>query len=195
MPTHYRRHLPHLHPPGAALFLTMRLAGSLPQVVVDEFQNDSADVLSQRQRFARYEQQLETGGYGPTWLGQPAVATLILAGLHHQAANGCYELLAACVMPNHLHCVLRLPDAGTTPFFRVQQRFKSVTALQANRYLAQSGRFWQDETYDHIIREGQPDALLRAIRYTAYNPVKAGLCQQWEDWPATFVADEWREQL
>ena len=69
MPTHYRRHLPHLHPPGAALFLTMRLAGSLPQVVVDEFQNDSADVLSQRQRFARYEQQLETGGYGPTWLG------------------------------------------------------------------------------------------------------------------------------
>ncbi|GAA4053016.1 hypothetical protein GCM10022409_44960 [Hymenobacter glaciei] len=195
MPTHYRRHLPHLHPPGAALFLTMRLAGSLPQALVDELRADAADGLSQRQRFARYEQQLEAGGYGPTWLSQPAVAVLVLAGLHHQATNGCYALLAACAMPNHLHCVLRLPDTSSTPFFRVLQRFKSYTALQANRQLAQSGRFWQDETYDHIIREGQPDALLHAIRYTAYNPVKASLCQQWEEWPATFVADEWRELL
>ena len=195
MPTHYRRHLPHLHPPGAALFLTMRLAGSLPQTLVEGLKAETTEPLSQRQRFARFEQQLETGGYGPTWLDQPAIAALVLAGLLHQAASGCYELMAACAMPNHLHCVLRLPDSNSAPFHRVLQRFKSVTAIQANRCLARSGRFWQDETYDHVIREGQPDALLRAIRYTAYNPVKAGLCQSWKEWHATFVADEWYELL
>jgi len=26
----YRRHLPHLQPPGAILFITFRLAGSIP---------------------------------------------------------------------------------------------------------------------------------------------------------------------
>ena len=27
---HYRRNLPHLQPPGATLFVTFRLAGSIP---------------------------------------------------------------------------------------------------------------------------------------------------------------------
>lgn len=34
----YQRHLPHWQPPGATLFVTLRLAGSLPQTVIDELQ-------------------------------------------------------------------------------------------------------------------------------------------------------------
>ena len=30
----YRRHLPHMQPPGASIFVTGRLAGSLPQEVI-----------------------------------------------------------------------------------------------------------------------------------------------------------------
>ena len=150
----------------------------------------AADLPSQRQRFASYEQQLETGSYGPTWLLQPAVTTLVLAGLRQQAASGHYELLAACAMPNHLHVVLRLPVVGQEPFYRAMQRFKSATAVLANRELGRNGRFWQDESYDHVVREGHPEALIRAIRYTVYNPVKAGLCQQWQ---GTYLAEEWQE--
>jgi REP element-mobilizing transposase RayT len=171
----------------------MRLAGSLPQAVLEELRTPAADLLSQRQRFASYEQQLETGGYGPTWLRQPAVVELVLAGLRQQSANGHYELLAACAMPNHLHVVLRLPLAGEQTFYRVMQRFKSATAVLANRVVGRNGRFWQDESYDHVVREGQPEALARAIRYTVYNPVKAGLCQRWQKWQGTYLAEEWQE--
>ena len=34
----YRRHLPHQQPAGATLFITFRLAGSLPRVVIDQLQ-------------------------------------------------------------------------------------------------------------------------------------------------------------
>ena len=170
----------------------MRLAGSLPQAIIAEILEAPADY---RQQFARFEAQLETGGAGPTWLDQPAVTELILAGLHQQHSNGHYELLAACAMPNHLHIVLRLPDVPTEPFLRVMQRFKSATGVQANRLLGRSGRFWQHETFDHAIRESQPEALLKAIRYTTHNPVKARLCAHWQKWGGTYVAAEWHELL
>lgn len=32
----YQRHLPHYQPPGATLFITFRLAGSLPRALVEE---------------------------------------------------------------------------------------------------------------------------------------------------------------
>ncbi len=171
----------------------MRLAGSLPQTVLEDVRTSAADLPSQCQRFASYEQQLETGSYGPTWLRQPVVAALVLAGLRQQAANGHYELTAACAMPNHLHVVLRLPLASPEAFYRVLQRFKSTTAVLANRALGRNGRFWQDESYDHVVREGQPEALARAVRYTVHNPVKAGLCSQWQAWEGTYLAQEWHE--
>ena len=98
-------------------------------------------------------------------------------------------------MPNHLHVVLRLPELPSEPFFRVLQRFKSATALGANRQLGRTGKFWQEETYDHAVRENQSDALVRVVRYTAHNPVKAGLCSAWHKWAGTYVAPEWQELM
>ena len=47
--------------------------------------------------------------------------------------------------------------------------------------LGRNGRFWQEESYDHIIRD---EAELNRIRqYILYNPVKAGLVDNPEDWP------------
>jgi hypothetical protein len=36
----YRRNLPHLQPAGATLFVTFRLAGSLPKAVVEQWQQE-----------------------------------------------------------------------------------------------------------------------------------------------------------
>ena len=50
---------------------------------------------------------------------------------------------------------------------------KKYTALRANRLLRRSGAFWQDESYDHVIRDdGELD---RTIWYVLQNPVQAGL--------------------
>jgi hypothetical protein len=36
----YHRHLPHWQPPDATLFVTFRLAGSLPQTVIEELRKE-----------------------------------------------------------------------------------------------------------------------------------------------------------
>jgi alanyl-tRNA synthetase len=55
--------------------------------------------------------------------------------------------------------------------------WKSFTAKQANKMLNRSGQFWQDEYYDHLIRdEGD---FHHALQYVVSNPEQAGL----EDWP------------
>jgi REP element-mobilizing transposase RayT len=50
--------------------------------------------------------------------------------------------------------------------------------------LGRSGPFWQHENYDHVIRdEGE---LERIIQYVIYNPVKAGLTDDWKQWKWTY---------
>ena len=103
--------------------------------------------------------------------------------------RGDFALLAACVMPNHLHAVLTLPLELSKPFEDTLRDFKHYTALHANRLLRRTGAFWQPETYDHVLRDSADDSrLARAISYVLNNPVKAGLCREWPDWPGTWCA-------
>lgn len=56
---------------------------------------------------------------------------------------------------------------------RIMHTLKLRTALECNRLLQRSGAFWQDESYDHCVRD--EDELERMILYVEFNPVKAGL--------------------
>jgi len=79
-------------------------------------------------------------------------------------------------MPNHVHALVQ-PIAGQT-LASVLHSWKSFTAKAANRLLARSGAFWQDEYYDHLIRDEADYA--HAMRYILENPGKAGLSEwQW----------------
>src|SRR5215471_14113177 len=51
--------------------------------------------------------------------------------------------------------------------------WKSFTAKECNRLLERSGTFWQEESYDHLIRN-QAD-FRHAVKYLLDNPMKAGL--------------------
>jgi REP element-mobilizing transposase RayT len=81
-------------------------------------------------------------------------------------------------MPNHVHVLLN-------PFCtleRITNGLKGVTAMEANRILGQTGKhFWQDESYDHWIRDGVQYDRVRS--YIERNPVTAGLAKNPEDWP------------
>ena len=37
---YYRRKLPHIHSPGAVLFVTFRLAGSIPKTVIEKWKQE-----------------------------------------------------------------------------------------------------------------------------------------------------------
>jgi hypothetical protein len=51
--------------------------------------------------------------------------------------------------------------------------WKSFSAKSANRILGRKGPFWQQEYYDHLVRD--QSELERAIRYVGQNPAKANL--------------------
>ncbi len=61
------------------------------------------------------------------------------------------------------------------------QRQPPFSAKECNRIRNATGPFWQRESYDHCVRDG--DELERIVDYIHANPVKAGLVQRAEDFP------------
>ncbi len=81
MKTHYQRTLPHLLPPGATIFFTFRLAGTVPAAVIQqlaaeqelalrEATKDAAgnhqEVLAtiKKQQFAKFDALLDQAAHG-----------------------------------------------------------------------------------------------------------------------------------
>jgi REP element-mobilizing transposase RayT len=50
--------------------------------------------------------------------------------------------------------------------------------------LGRVGPFWQDESYDRVIRNNEE--YIRTVNYVLENPVKARLVSRWEDWKWTY---------
>lgn len=126
-----QRHRPHFHPPGATLFLTFRLANSIPQAALRLYHSekvwldaeatrlrklrlkgDSAELAAHEERFrqfhrrwfTRFEGILHKAETGPTWLKDARVATLVADALHWRDGR-VYRLDTYCIMSNHVHTV------------------------------------------------------------------------------------------
>ena len=196
----YRRHLPHIQPPGATLFVTFRLAGSIPAEVLEQLIEEGQRVEAvldkipdqverrrrayeeQRRLFGKWDKALDTAQSGPFWLCKPQVAAVAANSLHH-LNNQKYDLDAFCIMPNHVHLVcepLQKPDASYHTISAIMHSIKSFTANESNRLLDREGEFWQGESYDHVVRDEAE--WRRIIKYVLNNPVAAGLVSRPEDW-------------
>jgi len=197
---YYQRNLPHIMPPGATLFITFRLAGSLPGQVIEQLKKEysqpehthedpTQSYARQRRYFGAFDQLLDTGNKGPTWLRQAEIAAIVVEALHFRA-DGEYTLWAYCLMANHVHLLVSLPDVEHQPFYRILQSLKARTARRCNELLGRSGvAFWQAESYDHYVRDG-PE-MDRIVAYILNNPVKVGLVEDWTKWPHTYLNPEW----
>jgi putative transposase len=109
-------------------------------------------------------------GYGACALRDPALAELVAASLRHFHGIR-YSLHDYVVMPNHVHLLASFPDPAA---MRTQvESWKHYTAAQINRRLGATGRFWQPESFDHLVRHEAQFLRLRA--YIRDNPVKARL--------------------
>lgn len=205
----YRRHLPHFQPPGATLFVTFRLVGSIPQVILrellverervdaildriaDPIERDRRADLEERCLFARWDAALDTAQQGPFWLRDSHIATLVAESLHHRDGQ-VYTLDAYCIMPNHVHLIctpLPKPDGTYHALAAILHSLKRYMARQANELLGRKGQFWQHENYDRVVRD--EDELHRIIAYVMNNPVKAGLVATWEEWGWIYVRNLW----
>jgi putative transposase len=156
--SYYERNLPHWHPEGASIFLTGRLHGTVAQ-----FRKDKTDPgKNAGATFVAYDWALDNAVSGPKWLREPAIAQCVVDALQFgERQLKLYQLVAFCVMPNHVHVVLD----PKVPVPRITKSIKGFTARRANEILGRTGEpFWQDETYDHWIRSSEEQA--RIIRYT-----------------------------
>ncbi|MBL8759834.1 MAG: class I tRNA ligase family protein [Phycisphaerae bacterium] len=102
--------------------------------------------------------------------------------LHHDSAR--VDLYAACVMSNHVHCVVRcLEGTRLSDWLAGVKRF---TARQINASRATSGHVWQDEAFDHVIRDA--GSLAECVQYIVENPVEAGASDRPGDYRWTHVS-------
>ena len=114
---------------------------------------------------------LDQARTGPMYLGRAEIAQMVVDALRYgQSILRHYELHAFVVMPNHVH-VLPTPQVAVP---KLLASLKGITAKRANQIPGLTGRpFWQEESYDHVARDGQEFERIR--RYIEENPVGAGL--------------------
>ena len=170
-----RGQLPHLYKPYGTYFITPRLFDAiLPRKPVAPLAPD-ADDIEPEDLMRDIDPPITLGSCA---LGQHAIATMAQdALLHFEGIR--YELRAWCVMPNHAHIVFQAIDPwnpGT-----IMKGWKGYTARRANQLLHRHGHFWEQESFDHLIRS--PRSLTKFVLYTEHNPSAAHLCAVPEDWP------------
>jgi putative DNA methylase len=106
----------------------------------------------------------------------PAIAQMVTDAIRRgEEEFNHYGLHAYAVMPNHVHILLT--PAIQLP--RITGSLKSVTGRSANAMLDLKGPFWQNESYDHLVRNAAEYERVR--RYIEYNPVAAGLAKHPSD--------------
>lgn len=190
-----RGRLPHWEKEEGLYFITFHLADSLPRTALAKIAERRHILLSAKQKnanllpeqkalladysHARIEEYFDRGAGSCPFLDMRVAGSMAAALRFREGRH--YRLLAWCVMPNHVHVVVRLFPGQELA--RVVKAWKTFSAKAANHALGRKGRFWQREYYDRLIRNG--DELSRAIQYVLENPGKAGL----KNWSWVWNAD------
>ena len=103
-----------------------------------------------------------------------------------------FEIIAMVLLPEHLHCVWKLPEGDSdfsTRWRLIKTKFTKTylgnggkEILQSNsRKKKQQRGIWQRRFWEHRIRDRKD--LQRHIDYIHYNPIKHNLVKDLANWP------------
>jgi putative transposase len=187
-------HLPHWFQAGVTYFITFRTHDSVPQDLVRSWHRQRDHWLRRKgidprstdwRRLVRvtealdqeYEEEFSQRflgwldqGLGDCPLSDPQLARIVADALIHFDGVR-YHLGDFVVMPNHVHVLACL--IGSAEVEAVCESWKHFSAREINRLRGQKGRFWQEESFDHLVRGADEFAAFQ--RYIAQNPQKSGL--------------------
>ncbi len=89
-------------------------------------------------------------------------------------------------MPDHCHLLLRPFEAYSLS--RIMKGIKGGSARRLNQWCGVSGRVWQDESWDRVVRDW--GEFEEKLRYVVENPVRAGLVARPEDYQAMYRSSD-----
>lgn len=170
-----RGSLPHWYHPGHAHFITYRLVNSIPASQLREWKTRRTELLDRgpppgidaaeyrgrlhKQFFAEYDRYLDSH-VGQNWLANPQAAAIIRENLYHHHGVK-YELLAWCVMSNHVHVVLQPFESAIAPW--------RTLPASAVGFIAEAGNVGHDVFSDEVADASSPlSSIMHSLKsYTA----------------------------
>lgn len=184
-----RGYLKHWDIPGALQAITFRLADSVPLELIHKWKRELRDLSDDEAKngaLHRMISRYEDCGHGRGVLRNPDFAEIVQKVLLDGHPER-YRLLEWCIMPNHVHVLIKLPDGVSLA--SVMQRWKGGSAKGINQLAGEVGTLWQREYYDRLVRD--LDHFHECRAYIRNNPVKAKLCEKPEDWPYSSAGCGW----
>ena len=168
-------HLPHWSQEAKLYAVTFRLNDSLPHHVIErcllDFETRTDNTDNAAYEYARkafiHRKIMDSldQGHGECLLRSEEVRQIVIASFRyihlHQA-----RVHAFVIMPNHVHAVVETLDGITIQ--QVMHSLKRYTARQINALLHRTGRVWQTEYFDRLIRSLKH--YNHAIYYIQQNP-------------------------
>lgn len=110
----------------------------------------------------------------------PRKLELLYGTLRRVQINKPFELIAYCLLPDHLHLLIKLPDDDSNFSLRIRE-IKRLTTTWIRREPSENvDQIWQDKFWEHTIRDEKD--LMRHFDYIHYNPVKHNLTDSFDGW-------------
>jgi putative transposase len=150
---------------------------------------------------AKYRRKHNCGGYYfftvVTFKRQPILTTELGRQCLRQvwktvADRHPFETFAICLMPNHIHCIWKMPEGDhdfSTRWRLIKTGFSRLWVSLGGRQGIRNGSriqkselaIWQRRFWEHRIRDD--DDLKRHLDYIHYNPMKHKFVEKAADWP------------
>ncbi len=185
-----RQHkLPHWQQGDVWIFLTYRLADSLPEPMLARWRDererwiqhhpkpwDEATEEAYHERFSQCIDRWLDQGHGSCLLRNPENARIVADAFAYFDGDR-YQLASYVVMPNHAHVLFRILGAHQLP--DLVHTWKRFTAREINRREGRQGALWQPDYWDRLIRSRRHFDWVQ--RYIQSNPAKlpAGSFRLW----------------
>jgi REP element-mobilizing transposase RayT len=95
------------------------------------------------------------------------------------------DIAAVVVMPDHVHMIFTpLVNELAREVYslgEIMDAIKGASAHKINQQLGRTGKVWQTESFDHVLRSSEN--LDEKVQYILDNPVRKRLVSAWTQYP------------
>ena len=111
-----------------------------------------------------------------------STAKMVFENIKYYSYASKYDLIAACVMPDHIHFLIQARE-NAKDLRNLVRDFKKYTTKKSWE-LGIKGKLWQRGYYEHIVRKNE--SIFVISEYILNNPTKAGLIENRGNYPFLF---------